>query len=308
MELNKRITSKHLRYLLIVVLSILFGNDAGAQQSFTFTQYMNNLTPYNSAYSVVKQSSSINFLGRKQWVGIDGAPSSLVFNGDAKMENINSSLGFIVMNDKVAIESLSDINVFFAKSVQLSEDNFLAASLNGGIKYYVANYSQLDAADPKFATDIRQFSPTVGLGVLFYNPDRYYIGLSLPRLSFRSLGTASVNNNRYRNTWYFSGAYLFDIAEDIKLKPAFLYSYTRGVPSLTDVSATIYFKSQFGIGANYRSTKEVAGILSYLFGNNVNLAYSYQTGTGSVNDGSFRNATHEVSIGYRFGSGDGKVL
>lgn len=299
----------NLKKILVVVVMLLFPADAIlAQQAFTYTQYMNNLTPYNSAYALLKGGGSINFSGRKQWVGINGAPSSLVINGDVSLEKIKANAGLIVLNDKVAVENLSDVNLYFAKSVQLSDNQFLAASVNGGIRHYTANYSKLNAYDPKFSDDMRETTPTIGFGILLYNPDLYYIGLSMPRLSFRSLGKASLDNNYFHDTWYFSGAYLHRITDDIKIKPVMLISYTKTLPVLFDISATGYIKDQLGIGINYRNTKEMAWILSYLFKNKLNVSYSYQTNLGAASSGSIRGTTHEIGIGLRFGIFEGQVL
>ncbi len=281
---------------------MLASSSALAQQAFTYTQYMNNLTAYNPAYSLLNEAGSINALGRKQWVGINGAPSSFVFAGALPLEAIRGSVGLVAMHDQFAIEKLTEVSAFYAKSIQLSYDTYLAASFNAGFRNYNASYSQLDAFDPKFNNDIRENTGTIGASILYYNPDRFYVGASLPRLSMRSLGKASIEDARYnKNTWYFSGAYLFDLDDSFKLKTASLLSYTRTLPSLFDISTTLYIKNRIGIGAGYRSTNEASGLLSYFFDNNVMVGYSYQTGFGAVKVGGASNGTHEITFGFRFG-------
>jgi hypothetical protein len=68
---------------------------------------------------------------------------------------------------------------------------------------------------------------------------------------------------------------------------------------LADVSSVVFFDA-IGIGVNYRSNNEVAGILQYLY-RNFNIGYSYQAGLSRKHIGWYSRGTHEVSLGIRFG-------
>jgi type IX secretion system PorP/SprF family membrane protein len=286
--------------VLICLLCVGIGSVALAQQQFTYSQYMNNQTPLNPAYSLLDQNGSLNALLRKQWTGIQGSPTTFIFNGSMPIEAINGSAGVIVMNDQFAVEHLTEINAFFAKSINLSEKTHLGVSLNAGIRNYVANYSSLDSNDPLFRDDVRQNKPNFGFGVMLYS-DQYFLGVAVPELTFTSLGTASIQENTYfRNHYNFSGAYLIDGGKDFKVKPAFLATYTKGIPFVANFSTTMYLKNVFGIGADYRTNNEMAGLLSFMFAN-FRLGYSYQFGTASNNIGGFNNSTNEITLTYRFG-------
>jgi type IX secretion system PorP/SprF family membrane protein len=270
-----------------------------AQQPFSYTQYMNNLTPLNPAYSLINNDGSVNSLVRKQWVGIDGAPTTFIFNGNIPFSSIGGSAGLIIMDDSYAIENQTQINAFFAKSVQLGENQYLGAALNFGVRRYVANYSSLASNDPLFTNDIRETKANAGFGILYYT-DVYYLGVSVPQLTFRSLGNGSIEeNNFFRNHYYISAGFIAPLSDGIKIKPATLVAYSRGVPVVADISTTFIFKNQFGIGINYRTNDEMAGIILFNI-NEFEIGYSYQFGTSAVNLGGYTNATHEVTLGYHF--------
>lgn len=285
--------------LLASALIMMF-NAGQAQEATSFTQFHDNLIPFNTAYSLLDKAGSVNLNSRKQWTGIEGAPYTLRANGSLPIESINGTAGVALSYDKFNIEKLTEVSAFFAKAVQLSEHDFFAASFNAGFRNYIASYSEADAFDPSFKNDIRETVGTVGLGLMLYSPEKYYIGASLPRLSIRSLGTASSEDQRnYSNTYYFSGAYLFTLNEDIKLKPATLVAYSITYDTTADISATIYLKDRFGVGVDYKTTDEIAGILSVIINNNIKIGYSYQTGIGNQNIGRISNGSHEISIGFR---------
>jgi type IX secretion system PorP/SprF family membrane protein len=298
----KYINSNKAKVVLVILLGLLATQVKAQQQSFTYTQYMDNLTPLNPAYSLIDKAASVTTMARKQWVGIDGAPTTFLINGNIPLESINASAGLIVLNDQFAVEHQTEVNAYFAKSIQLGEKDFLAVSLNAGIRNYVANYSTLDSTDPAFANDIRQTKPNVGFGVMYYS-DTFYIGVSVPELTITNLGTASVqSSNNFKNHYYFSSALITDLSEDIKFKPSTLLSYQKGVPLIADFSGIIYLKETLGLGISYRTNSEVAGIITVNV-EGFHVGYSYQFGSSSNNLGGFNIPTHEVNLSYRFGKG-----
>ena len=70
--------------------------------------------------------------------------------------------------------------------------------------------------------------------------------------------------------------------EDFKFKPAALIAYAKNTNVLASISGTLYIKDIVGLGAGYRTDKQMSGILSYTF-DYFRLGYSYQVGTSSNN-------------------------
>ncbi|MFC0518084.1 PorP/SprF family type IX secretion system membrane protein [Mucilaginibacter angelicae] len=273
---------------------------AGAQSSYTYSQYMNNLLPLNQAYSLLDKNASVTGLYRSQWTGIEGAPRTFMFNTAIPLEQMNGATGITVLNDQFAVERVTEANAFLAKGVQLGNESFLGVSLNAGIRQYVANYSTLATTDPSFRNDVHQTRPNVGFSVMLYAPN-YYIGFALPELTIAALGGASVQDNSYfKSHFNVSAAYLIDNGSDFKIKPAFLAYYTKNQPLTADFSTTLYMKNIIGLGADYRTGKQMSGIIS-INSRNVRIGYSYQFGTTGYNLGGVNNAVHEVILTYRFG-------
>jgi len=273
---------------------------AQQQRLYNYNQYADNLTPVNAAYSLLDKASSVSVLGNRQLVGIDGAPRSFMLNANFPLVSSDAAMGFYVMNEKIAVENQTAFNAFFAKAIQLTPRDFLSVAINAGVRNYVGNYSQLDAFDPQFNADIRETKPNIGFSVMLYSTN-YYLGLSVPELSIRSLGTASALQPNYlRSHYYFTGGFIADVNDYLKIKPATLILYTKDSPVVGNLSATAYLKEQLGLGANYRTDKTAAGTLSVI-GKSFRLAYSYQFGVSNRPTGTNTNV-HEVGISYRFGN------
>src|SRR5471030_1579833 len=97
---------------LLLAFSLFSLQGVKAQQFFSYSQYMNNLTPLNSAYSMLDNNGSINALVRKQWVGIPGAPTTYIFNANLPLEPIGAATGLVAMDDQFAVEHLTEINAY----------------------------------------------------------------------------------------------------------------------------------------------------------------------------------------------------
>lgn len=292
------------RVLFILMLVPAIG-EVKAQQTFSYTQYMDNLTPVNPAFSLLSKDGSIHTIVRKQWLGINGAPTSYLFNANFQLKEIGSAWGIISRDDEFSVEHITYLNGFFAKSIELNEDDKLAVSLTGGLKYYNTNYASLDPLDPAARNDVKQLSPNVGLGLMYYT-DNYYVGLSVPDITFKAQtnNLPDSNNNNWRNTYYLAGGYMHEFDDDLKIKPSAMLCYVRGVPLIADVSTMFYTKDVFGFGASYRTNAEAAAIISFDI-NTLHFGYSYQFGTSSNTlGGGSGSATHEVSMAIHFGRGN----
>jgi len=278
------------------------GLRAQQQQQFAYTQYMNDQIPFNQAYSMLDKSGSINAVIRKQYVGVNGSPGTFIFDASFPVESVRGAAGMLVMNDQFGIEHNTQISAFFAKAVQLGDTQYLSVSLSAGIKNYTANFSSLDSSDPEFRDDIRQTTPNLGFGIMLYGGN-YYAGISMPQLTITNLGTAGIQNlTNFRNHYYLSGAFITNLSDEIKLKPAALMAYVRGTTAVVNLSGTLFLKDVLGLGFNYSTNKLAAGILSINI-STFRLGYSYQFGTEPSNLAGFNSATHEISLSFRFGQG-----
>lgn len=288
----------------LIVSVWLFTATIAFGQPLSYTQYMNNLTPINANYSLFNAvGGSVNSMVRKQWAGVPGSPTNYMVNADMPIPSVNGSAGIILRNDVFAIEHQTSFNAFFAKAIQLNDKQNLAVSMSAGLRNYVANYSSVDASDPVFKNNISETKPNIGFGVMYYT-NIYYVGLSVPEISIRSLGTASQQDEtNFRNNYYLTGGYQDDLNSSFKIKYAALIGYSRGSTVIADISSLVTLKNIVGLGLNYRTGNEAAVIVSVNY-NEFAFGYSYQFGLTNSNIGGLNNATHEFTLAYRFGKVD----
>ena len=273
-----------------------------AQQQFTYTQYIDNLTPINPAWSTNRQASELNLLARQQWVNVDGAPRTFMASGSLALNDIGASAGFTSMSDRVGPESLAEFNVFFAKSVRLQDDLYLSTALNGGYRNYNILYSSLLTDDPLLTNaDVRQNRFNIGAAIMAYIEGKFYVGISIPRINLGKQNGRLDDVGYFRNFYFANVGYTARLSDEFRLEAASVLAYTSNLPLQLDVSSKMWIKETIGLGFNVRSNNESALLSSYRIGQ-FNLGYSYSFVFGNRRVAGFQNATHELTVGLRFGN------
>lgn len=290
---------KHAVALIAIIFLMFLAFNTYGQQAFSYTQYMVNPTPFNSAFSLIDKDTRVDLMLRKQWAGISGAPTTQFVDGFMPIEKTNGAAGIIFENDKIGAESLTQLNGFYAQTVQLGTQHYLALSLNLGIRNYAENYSSLYSTyDPLLKQDIKQTKPNIGFGLLYFSED-FYVGISAPQFTLRFINNTSIiQNNNFRNDYFLTGGITDNMLDGLKLKFATLITFTNGLGATADVSSMFLYRDVFGVGVNYDSHNEAALILSTKFGS-FSFGYSYQFGLNtSTNIGGPINGTQELTISY----------
>ncbi|WP_177181250.1 PorP/SprF family type IX secretion system membrane protein [Parapedobacter koreensis] len=290
-----------MKRIVSLVVGITAAAAVVAQQPLTPTQYSDVRTPQNAAESLMEPEGGISMLGRRQWVGLEGAPTVYWGSGHVGFRSFGATAGVNLRHEILAVEELTEVSVFFAKSVRISETEHLGLSLSAGFSYLDGRFSQLDPQDGAFREDVRETDALMGFGVVLYRPDRYYVGLSLPRLMLGSLGVGSDSRYHFRNIYHLTAGAVFGSGGDFQFRPSLLVTYSESLRPQAEVSAMFFARHAVGLGINIRSYNGLAG-LARINVKRFGIGYSYLF--GARNEGLSRginNNTHEIGLNYRFG-------
>jgi len=290
-----------MRNLFITLTGVFVTSLALAQQPLTHTQHGKLRTVINPAASLIHLDGEVSVIGRRQWVGIEGAPTVFWGSGHIGFDGIGATAGLNIRHESLAVEKLTEASAYFAKSVRISESEYVGLSLNAGFSYLDGRFSQLDPMDPAFREDVRETDALVGFGVMLYRPERYYVGLSLPRLMLGNLGLTGDSRYQFTNIYHLTAGALFHLGTDFQFRPSLLVTYAESLRPQAEASAMFFVKEVFGIGANVRTYGEIAGMAQFNF-SGFGLGYSYQFNPGNqpLNQ-RINNTTHEIGLSYRFG-------
>lgn len=272
-----------------------------AQQDPQFTQYMYNMSVLNPAYATADEEViNIGALYRTQWVGSVGAPSTGSLFIHWPLTN-KIQTGLSIVNDQIG-DVVNESNVYadFAYVLQLGETTKLSLGIKAGATFFSTDFNGFiysdDLPDPAFANNLSRTFPNVGVGA-FYFGDNYYLGFSAPNLlrSKHLENDSGIVATGVEEIHYFlTGGYVFNLNDNLKLKPAFMTKAVSGAPLSIDVTANMLFNNVFEIGIGYRLDDSVSGLANFRVGPSMRIGYAYDYTTSNL--GNFNSGSHEIML------------
>jgi type IX secretion system PorP/SprF family membrane protein len=274
-----------------------------AQQDPQFTQYMYNMSVINPAYATAEEGIlNLGGLYRTQWVGLEGAPKTGTFFAHTPV-NDKIELGLSFTNDNIG-DVINENNVYadFAYVLPVGLESKLSLGLKAGFTFFNANFdgfvlqSGNVSTDIAFNENISKTFPNLGIGAFFFT-DTYYLGLSAPNM----LSTKHLENENgiiatgVQNVHYFfTGGYVFDINENLKLKPAFMGKAVKGAPLALDITANVLINEKLEAGLGYRLGDAVSALVNFRVTPELRIGYAYDYTTSNLS--TYNSGSHEIFI------------
>ncbi|NCD71136.1 PorP/SprF family type IX secretion system membrane protein [Mucilaginibacter agri] len=304
---------KSIRILILGIIIACAGKQAMAQQEAMYTQYMFNTLAINPAYAGSRNVTSATALYRNQWVGIAGAPRTATLSIDAPIESKKVGLGLQVYSDRLGITTTNGAIASYAYRIRMDKGT-LALGLQGGVSQYQANFTSVNLGssgvpDPAFSQNVNKMLLDFGVGV-YYNTDKFYLGLSSPQLLNNKLTNLKVEgDNSFSGQamhLFLATGYVFQLNDDLHLKPSVLIKYVKGAPIEGDLNATLWVSDVIGFGAQYRTEADISGLVEFQVSPQIRLGYSYDHSTTKLVQ--YNSGSHEIMLRYEFGFTKGKIL
>ncbi len=286
-----------MRKLLLPAVFILFICCPGqAQVDPLYAQYLNNPMLINPAYAGLNNNLNAAVSYRKQWAGFEGSPTTFNVNGHTSLFDNRMGVGLMIVKDNVGINSNTEIHGTYAYRLDLDQ-KYLSFGLQAGVISYKGNYNDLnpyDPQDPAF-TDVQNVTkPSFGAGLILHS-ERYFIGLSVPRMLKAKVSVDDVESQLYSQHFYAMGAYVFYINEHLRLKPSVLLKSVKGSPISTDVNFAMTFEEKVTAGIYTRNLNAYGLMGQIRFGGSYRFGYAFEVPSG--NSVGARFTTHELSFG-----------
>jgi type IX secretion system PorP/SprF family membrane protein len=318
-----------------ILLGLIISINSFGQQNIQLTQYIFNSLSVNPAYAGYKEVWFAQMALRKQWTGISDAPQTGQVSVDGLIDKYSKKMGIglQVGADKLGPQAHTSAYVSYAYRLQLDADDTrrLSFGLGAGINQYSLDYSRLTAIDEgdqmATQTESSRMIPDLRIGV-YYNAPKWYFGLSMLDLlsnkirGFTSGGsTADVIVNQ-RHAYLISG-YLFDLNDQIKLRPSLLVKEDFKGPTSVDINSMLILKDRIWLGASYRtglklwkkdfeqgqtlSVQNSAAAVAQLFITEAfRVGYSYDYSVSRLR--SYESGSHEITLGLTLSKKPSKML
>jgi len=249
-----------------------------------------------------------DLLYRYQWVGLEGAPKSIWFNAVMPLQKIAATAGINVRQFTIAVEKSQEINAHFNKSIRISDQDYLGLGLNVGWLQKQGDYAGLDPLDPAFKDNLRESSMTYGMSTSLISPERYYVGISIPRFIAANDDSDYVRQFGKGKLVYVTSAFVFALGEEFYLKPTVLGTYREYTGLQVDASVMAFFTKKLGLGLGFRQRGDFTAAAEFNL-HKFRFAYSFQKSLKNKDLNRYiANNTHELGVALRFGNQGFSIL
>ena len=284
------------KILLLSVFVLVVCSAARAQVDPLYAQYLNNPMLINPAYAGLNNNLNAGVTYRKQWAGFEGSPTTYNINAHTSLLDNRMGVGIIVLKDNVGINSNTEAHATYAYRLDLDQ-KYLSFGLQAGFISFKGNNDELnpyDPNDPAFNETQNITKPSFGAGLIL-NSERYFLGLSVPRMLKARVTVSDLETELYSQHYYMMGAYVFYLNEHIRLKPSVLLKSVKGSPISTDVNFAVNFEEKYTAGVYTRNLNAYGLMAQMKFGGSYRFGYAFEVPAG--NSVGARFTTHELRFG-----------
>lgn len=276
----------------LLALVLLLAAASQAQHLGSYSQYMFNGLLLNPAYAGSQEALNLTSLYRRQWLGLDGAPTTMNLTAHMPLRRKKAALGFLLGDDRFGVTEHTRAALAYAYRIRIGRGK-LSLGLQGGVDVVQNNWNQIRTTqdrDPSFMVNAqRVLIPQLGCGVYYYAP-RFFAGLSSPELLNR-------DNERFR-TLTFSAGGVIRSGSNVVLKPVVLVRYIRHSPVDVNLSLIAYWHERLGIGMGYSSAQTAFAYLDLGITDQFYVGYAYDYTFSTLRN--YNSGSHEIMLRYLF--------
>lgn len=292
-----------MRKSIVSILLVFIVGGALAQQRPVISTYMFNGLSLNPAYAGSLNILSVAFIHRKQWINVEGAPTTNVLSAHSSFYGNQIGLGFQASQDVIGVHKESAFYLSGAYKIKTSA-GILAMGLSGGFDNRRSDFTQLNILnreDELLTGTPTRFTPNFGTGVYFANP-RMYAGISVPFILENTLyevqaSEGTTTDGKESRYYYGTGGIILDLSPAVKFSPSVLFRYQEQSRFGWDFNATVIFDGIAYAGVSYRSGDAIVFLTQLILNENFRLGYAYDATVNALNNNS--RGTHEIMLNYR---------
>lgn len=296
-----------MKKILIYLILFLISASVTGQDVPQLSQYMFNLPFINPGASGSKDEICLGAVSRQSWVNFEGAPQTIVFNGNAPFSlfGINSGGGLTIYNDNYGFTTQYALSGSYAYRLSLGNGK-LGIGAGAGVFNYnmeadwfipTSDFHTQPGSDPAIPEGDGGFAFDLSFG-LFYRAENVYMGISgmhLTEPEFKRFDKGLPYKARHFN---LTAGYNIRLSNPLfEVRPSFLIQSDTKISQVTLTTLLVYNKRFFG-GVSYRASNDAIAIAGLELKNGLRISYSYDYSFSNIRK--YNDGSHELSLGYCF--------
>ncbi len=294
----------NMRSRLYVLIFILVASTVSAQQVTQYTQYQMNHFGINPALAGIKPCVDMRLGYRKQWLGLEGAPTTAFANVNGRIPMKKHPMfkgihgvGAMVETDETGPTGRTVLMLAYAYHQRLRGKLWASVGIFAGFQQYRFDISRVTVPnynDPALAASQSvMLIPDISPGVWLYHDD-YYGGIVLRQVIRKNLNPIGMNSTLTHH-WMVEAGKRFKRFKGPTYTPSVMLKFAPMSTPDIDINLLVEFRNQFQVGASYRYTDAIAAMFKVKFLRYFSLGYSFDFTTSRLRVAS--SNTHEIMLG-----------
>lgn len=294
-----------------------------SQQEPQYTQFMYNKLALNPGYAGSHKTTCFTGVYRNQWLGLEGAPKTMMISFDAPLLNKRLGIGLTINRTTIGISEKWTAEGNYAYRIKTGDKSYLGLGIQASVRYIGSDY-----ADPRLVAtqgisadggipvgDQRLYVPNFGAG-LYFNNEKFYAGVSVPRFLDNGIDFNSLSGDLGREVphYYFMTGLILKLNSSTKLQPQLLLKYAQNTPIDADFNANMILMDKLTLGVTFRmggdSDSELGESIDFLIAVQASdlllLGFSYDVTTSGIRD--YSSGSLEAVVRYCLPRSDGKEV
>lgn len=281
-----------MKKLLLICATAALTTISFAQQDIQLTQWQFDRVSFNPAVAGMDRMHHVTLFHRDQWDGFDRDPKTYLLNYHGMFtEKQNIGAGASFYTEVLGLQTNTVFRLNGAYHYALNGGHILSGGLSLGMysSKFGKDWVPIDQDDNVVialqSSNISQTVFDMGLGVMLYQPNKYYVGISSSHLNGGDLSKLYTELSRHI---YVMGGYEYPIGDGtFVLRPNALIK--------TDLTST-----QFDINADVLWNQMVWGGLAFRPGDAIAPYVGFQKSFGSKQISATKTAESSLKIGYAY--------
>jgi type IX secretion system PorP/SprF family membrane protein len=293
-----------LKHLLNIILILIPGITI-AQQLPQFSQHMYNKQVLNPAITGSEMYMVTQFSHRTQWIGFGNSPTTQLLGIHSSINHKNFGLGGYLFHDSYGPFNNLGANFSYAYHMELTHNTKLGLGLSGSFSQFSVNSDKLELhndIDPliDLTTSQNNLKYNGSFGLLLHH-DFYYFGLSALNIVPQKdkLFNSSNIPGALPTVYHINAIGGLGIGLDNfnTIYPSVLVKYIDANPIQVDFNLRYIYENVIEIGASYRTSDAIVGIINLYVLDGLNFIYSYDFTISNISNAS--SGSHEITLKYK---------
>lgn len=319
----------------VLLMCLVFVGVTIAQQEAQFSQYYNNPYYFNPAAGGLTKTTQFDLGYRRQWMNIDGSPTSFYATGHSEIrfnksksevleefnvENESSFqsplkrigvtkhvVGGKLFSDQIGPFMKNAVMASYAYHLRFTKKTMLGLGLSAGWSNFGINSSKViihDEDDIEYMNFLTRNSNQnifdVQAGLTWYG-EKFTFGVSSTQLLNNDLIIDEViTQSEYGRHWFMFGMMEFKINSDFDIEPHFMVQTISNAPKSLNLGTRFIYQGCYWANLAYRFGDAINFGFGMNLAKNFKLGYAYDYSNGAVQR--FNNSVHELVVGYVIGN------